>query len=196
MRRECSAAEWASHDSELSAELSIDIVPIAEEHADGFHAVLDLVARERKYLAMVEAPPLEKVREFIRRNVSRGALQWVAVDSARSVHNGVVGWCDILPDEREGFRHVGRLGMGVHPDYRGRGIGPRLVASALSAARPLGLERVDLEVFASNVAAIRLYERLGFVHEGVRRRVRKLDGYYEDNLFMSLLLDEPLSSTT
>jgi hypothetical protein len=39
-------------------------------------------------------------------------------------------------------------------------------------------------VFASNTRAIRLYERLGFVHEGVRHRARKIDGAYDDNVMI------------
>ena len=40
---------------------------------------------------------------------------------------------------------------------------------------------------STNVRAIRLYERLGFAHEGVRRRARKLDGGYDDNVLMALV---------
>ena len=36
----------------------IRIVPITLEHVEGFHAALDAVSRERRWLAMVEAPPL------------------------------------------------------------------------------------------------------------------------------------------
>jgi len=47
--------------------------------------------------------------------------------------------------------------------------------------------RIELEVFASNVAAIRLYEKLGFRREGLKRRFRILDGFYGDNIMMALL---------
>lgn len=49
------------------------------------------------------------------------------------------------------------------------------------------LARIELEVFASNVAAIALYERLGFVHEGRKRSARILDGRIEDMLCMALV---------
>ena len=42
-------------------------------------------------------------------------------------------------------------------------------------------------MFASNERAIALYRALGFVIEGIKRRARKLDGQYEDNVFMALL---------
>ncbi len=88
----------------------------------------------------------------------------------------------------EGFRHAGRMGMGVLPDYRGAGLGRRLLTETLEAARAIGIERVELEVFASNEAAIALYGRLGFVVEGIKKRARKLDGKYDDDLIMALFL--------
>lgn len=56
---------------------------------------------------------------------------------------------------------------------------------AIASAVAQGMERIELEVFASNARAIRLYERLGFVTEGVKRGARKLDGVYEDNVLMA-----------
>ena len=168
------------------SELTIDIVPIAEMHIPGFHAVLDRVARQRRYLALVEAPPLATTREFVLRNIERGAPQWLAIDG-----EAVVGWCDIVADEREPCRHCGRLSMGVHPDYRGRGIGGRLLAATLAAAERRGLERIELQVLESNEIAIRLYKRFGFEQEGILRNARKLDGRYENKITMSLLLKGP-----
>jgi RimJ/RimL family protein N-acetyltransferase len=77
--------------------------------------------------------------------------------------------------------------MGLLPGYRGRGIGRRLMEEAIARAWHAGLERIELEVFASNAPARALYEKLGFVTEGVRRRARKLDGAYDDNVLMALL---------
>jgi RimJ/RimL family protein N-acetyltransferase len=79
--------------------------------------------------------------------------------------------------------------MGLLPEYRGRGLGRRLAEAAVAAARERGMERIALEVFASNTRAIALYERLGFRHEGVLRRARKLDGRYDDNVLMALVDD-------
>ena len=52
-----------------------------------------------------------------------------------------------------------------------------------------GIERVELEVFASNERAIAFYRTSGFVTEGIKRRARKLDGVYDDNVFMALLVE-------
>lgn len=164
--------------------MEVTIVPIAEEHIESFHRCLDTVARERRYLYFVEAPPIESTRAFVRSNISNGFVQVVAL-----VNGDLVGWCDILPPRIPGFTHCGKLGVSVLPDYRGRGIGRQLITEALERARKKGIERVELEVFSSNVAARALYEKLGFVTEGVRRRARKVDGQYDDIVLMALFLD-------
>ena len=161
----------------------VRIVTTGEKYAESFNAVVDAVARERRYIGFVEGPSLESTREFIRSLLGGAGVQLLAVDP----NEVVVGWCDIVRNPHEGFRHVGRLGMGLLPDYRGRGFGRQLVAQAVRAARQAGIERIELEVFASNERAIALYRTLGFATEGIKRRARKLDGQYEDHVFMALL---------
>ena len=162
---------------------SVRIVPTAEFHIPGLHAALDQVAKERRYLAFLSAPPLTTTREFSRALMGGAGVQMVAVTEDERV----VGWCDIVRVPMEGFNHTGRLGMGLLPAYRGQGIGRRLAKAAIDAARAAGMERIELEVLASNVNAIKLYEKLGFVHEGVKRRARHLDDTWDDNLLMALL---------
>jgi RimJ/RimL family protein N-acetyltransferase len=160
------------------------VVPIAAEHIHGFHAVLDSVARERRYLAFLQAPPLKEVARFVRRNLEKGYPQSVALVESR-----VVGWCDIVPVDRPTMAHGGTLGVGVLAEFRGRGIGTGLISATLERARGAGLTRVELSVRHGNQRALPLYERLGFVAEGVKRRAVRVDGEYEDLLCMALLLD-------
>lgn len=161
----------------------VNIIPMAEAYIASFHACLDSVARERRYLAFLEAPTLTVVREFVTANFINGdSLQFVAV-----TEEGVVGWCDILVNTLPGFTHIGKLGMGVKHDLRGMGLGKKLITMSLNKAHEKNLERIELEVYASNKTAIKLYERAGFVVEGVKEKSRKLDGIYEDTLCMALL---------
>ena len=153
--------------------------------AEGFQACLGAVARERRWLTLLEAPPLDEVREFLERQRKGGMIQFVADAASR-----IVGWCDVIPKRVEGFRHSSDLGMGLLPGYRGRGLGRALLERTHERARSAGLLRIELEVYASNEAAIALYERSGFRHEGCRRRARFLDGRADDVLEMAILLDE------
>ena len=142
------------------------------------------MARERRHLAFLEAPPLEGTREFIRSLLTGGGVHVVAVDE----NDSVVGWCDIVRDLRVGFRHTGRLGMGLLSDFRGKGLGAKLATTAIERGWDSGLERIELDVFASNARAIALYQKLGFSWEGVKRKARKLDDdTYDDIVFMALV---------
>jgi L-phenylalanine/L-methionine N-acetyltransferase len=89
-------------------------------------------------------------------------------------------------------RHVGSVGLMVHEEYRGRGIGRALTEALLDLAdRYLALGRVELDVVAGNEGAIRLYERLGFEREGVKRAALVVDGRYADVLVMARLRPRP-----
>jgi hypothetical protein len=52
------------------------IVLIAEKHISGFRAAVAVVARERKYLAFLEAPPLEDATRFVLDNIARDIRNW------------------------------------------------------------------------------------------------------------------------
>jgi ribosomal protein S18 acetylase RimI-like enzyme len=153
--------------------------------AEAFREALDKVCRERRYLAAFEAPALEDVQSFIASNVKLGHPQFVAEHTGR-----VVGWCDAIPGEiASGTAHVGRLGMGVVPDFRGKRIGLRLLEATIEMAKTSKLEKIELSVYASNIPAIRLYRKLGFEEEGLKKRGRLVDGVYDDVLLLALELN-------
>ena len=156
---------------------------IAESDVQGYHRCLDTVARERRFLAFREAPPLESSFAFVRSQTERSAPMFVAAHA-----DDIIGWCDISPMSPPSLAHRGELGMGVHPDFRGQGIGRRLLQTTIAAARAFGLERVELAVLTNNVSAVALYRSAGFEVEGTIRRAQKLDDGYADDYIMALLL--------
>jgi RimJ/RimL family protein N-acetyltransferase len=81
--------------------------------------------------------------------------------------------------------HNGSIGISVARDYRGRGVGTRLIGRVLEWAPLHGVRRVEVEAFANNPDAIRLYERLGFEPEGVRRDAVEVDGRFVDVVFLA-----------
>jgi ribosomal protein S18 acetylase RimI-like enzyme len=161
---------------------TIEIVPIAQGHIDGFHRALDIVARERRYLAFLEAPPIEATRTFVLDNIKRGQLQFVALSAG-----DVVGWCDVIPLSRPSQAHRGVFGVGLLPQFRGQGIGTKLTKKALAAARAFGLHRVELTVREHNAGAIELYKKEGFQIEGVQRDAVLVDGVYENVICMAVV---------
>lgn len=168
----------------MSVILLTQVRPITENDVLGYHQCLDLVARERRFLAFLEAPPPENSLNFVRRQLKSGEPMLVAE------HDGqIVGWCDICRHSMPGFTHRGALGMGVHPAFRRQGVGRRLLDAALAAAKKAGIERVELEVFAANTPAIQLYHSVRFAEEGRLQMGRKLEGVSEAIVVMARLFD-------
>jgi putative acetyltransferase len=164
--------------------MSITVVPISEAHAERFHACLDAVAREKRYLAQIQAPPLERIHAFVREGVANNAAQFVALDGTT-----VVGWCDIFPGWAHAVQHCGTLGMGVLAAYRGRRIGQELLSATLAKARSNGITRIVLEARMDNTRAIKLYERMGFAHEARKRNALRIEGVYDEAVQMSLIYE-------
>ncbi|MBI3166300.1 MAG: ribosomal protein S18-alanine N-acetyltransferase [Anaerolineales bacterium] len=108
--------------------------------------------------------PLSSFHFEVKDNLS--SRHWVAEMDGRILAM-MVGW--LIVDEL----HVATIA--THPDYRGRGIGARLLVHALISARQEGVGRAFLEVREGNAVAMKMYRGLGFVEDGRR------EGYYADN---------------
>ncbi len=109
---------------------------------------------------------------------NESAFAWVAEvglpDGSRGVAGMIVIWRVV--DEA----HIGTIA--VHPDFRGRGIGRRLLAASLLEMIEKGAFQALLEVRRSNLPAQALYRHFGFVVVGIRPR------YYHDNNEDALLM--------
>lgn len=90
---------------------------------------------------------------------------------AKSPWGDVIGYIGLWVIFDEG--HI--TNVAVHPDYRRRGVGKALMLAMVEAVKQRGVRHLTLEVRRSNLAAQDLYQKLGFVHMGVRRK------YYLDN---------------
>ena len=162
--------------------MSYVILPTDEKHFVGLHGALDVVAREKRFLAFLQAPPLEEAFAFYRHIVTNDLCQFVALEFEQ-----VVGWCDVLPIHGEARAHVGQLGIGLVPRARHQGLGAKLLAATISKAYAKGLTRIELSVRADNPNAKALYERFGFDVEGVKRNYFYVEGQYHDAYAMALL---------
>jgi RimJ/RimL family protein N-acetyltransferase len=82
-------------------------------------------------------------------------------------------------------RHTASLGIAIKKEYRHMNIGTKMVMEAISWSKKQGIEKINLEVFSSNVNAIKTYRNLGFEYEGVRKRQFLIGDQYVDDVFMT-----------
>ncbi len=104
--------------------------------------------------------------------------------------NEMIGLCQlksIHPVHRTAELHI-RIGP---PGRRNQGFGTEAIELALNFAfNDLNLRRVQLHAFATNAAAIHVYQNLGFVVEGTLRQGAFVDGAYVDIVVMGCLAEE------
>jgi RimJ/RimL family protein N-acetyltransferase len=128
------------------------------------------------------APTPEEQRQFLEQaETAERAFILLALNG-----DEVVGLLDMWAGGKPETRHAASFGMCVAAGMRNQGIGRRLLQAAIEQAlRWEGFCRIELEVAAWNSPAIRLYEQLGFDHEGRKVKAVNIRGEPEDTLIMA-----------
>jgi RimJ/RimL family protein N-acetyltransferase len=91
--------------------------------------------------------------------------------------------------------HVGVLSICIAADWRDIGVGSELVAAAQRWVRDRGLRKLSLGVFPDNERAIAVYEKRGFVREGLRRMQYRSGDRFRDEILMAWFPDDPIPTT-
>jgi putative acetyltransferase len=101
----------------------------------------------------------------------------------------VVGHLQISLATNARFRGTGDLFIYLHQDFQNAGLGAALMKEGIALARARRVHRVELTVVADNHRAVRLYEKVGFQREGLKREnYLAEDGEYHDEIEMGILL--------
>lgn len=107
-------------------------------------------------------------------------------------HNrSIVGILTLQRGILQKYQHHGSIGMIVEKTWRSSGVGKALLATLIEWANnhPI-LEKLCLEVLASNDKAIALYKKNGFIEEGrLKNQVKITNTYYEDLVLMGMFLN-------
>jgi RimJ/RimL family protein N-acetyltransferase len=152
------------------------------------HFAADLIAERLPVLFRRDrAPSVEDQRDFIQRIAQTPRSLLLIAECDREI----VGMLDFHGHQKPQRSHAGEFGMSVSKPWRNRGIGSRLLDQLFQWSATEKIRRLELNVFSNNAAAISLYEKLGFVHEGRQVQAVEIDGMYVDILFMAKLLKYP-----
>lgn len=165
--------------------MSVEGLRIRSAEPDDYEAARELHGCPKAVAGTLQLPfpSLEMWRQRLA-SPSEGNYNLAAVVGERVV--GMFG-LHTFPN-RPRRRHVGDIGMAVHDEWQGKGVGSALMRAGVELAdKWLNLSRLELTVFTDNEPAIRLYERFGFEHEGTLRRYAFRDGVYVDAHLMARL---------
>jgi ribosomal protein S18 acetylase RimI-like enzyme len=108
----------------------------------------------------------------------RMANMWFAL-----VDNTIAGMIGLIRSENKASLHCGYIvSLWIKPEFQGQGIATSMLRSVQSMAISLGIKKISLEVTTSQVAAVGLYEKLGFkkialLEENLYKSGRFLDEY-------------------
>jgi RimJ/RimL family protein N-acetyltransferase len=84
-------------------------------------------------------------------------------------------------------RHIGRISVLIHPQFRGRGLAKAMVSDIIGLARQLGLEKVEAEFIGEQEAAIKVFALLGFTTLArLPDYVKDMQGVTHDYVLMGL----------
>jgi phosphinothricin acetyltransferase len=132
-----------------------------------------------------EPRTLEQRTAWFDDHVRNDYAVFVAVNSA----GAVMGWSALNPyHDRAGYRFTAENSVYVAAERRGQGLGKRLMAPLIDAARQRSLHAIIAVIDASNEASVRLHAAFGFETVGRFKEVGYKFGRWLDVLYMELLL--------
>lgn len=155
------------------------------------------ITNETPWMLQSEDDPLPtpaELRQILEEYESRdGSVAICAVRPNESPsRQEILGTITLANGRSRRNEHVAELSMGIGRQWWGRGLGTLLMDAALTWALDSRIvQRVSLSVFSENVVARQLYERVGFLHEGVLKRYGRWDGRTEDLVVMAAWLGGP-----
>ena len=161
--------------------MSIEGLTIRRAEPDDCDAVYEMFTAKPVYWGTLQLP--YPSREYWRQRLSENpdsVYYLVGIIEGR-----IVGMAHVATSNRPRRKHAGAIGISVHQDWQGKGVGKQLMRAIVDLADNwLNLTRLELEVYADNQAAIRLYERFGFEVEGRLRQHALRDGQFVDSIVM------------
>jgi putative acetyltransferase len=168
--------------------MSFERLTIRRAEAEDCAGIAEMFESSKVYSGTLQVP--YPSREYWRRRITEDpevSYYLLAVVDERVV--GMVN-IDTFPN-RPRRKHAGAIGISVHEEWQGKGVGSALMRAILDLADNwLNLTRLELEVYADNEAAIHLYERFGFEVEGTMRQHAFRDGSYVDSKIMARLMSQ------
>ena len=143
--------------------------PLRSDDEQEFHRLFLGIPEPERMFIKHRVQDIAVIREWCRnidygRNLPLVALLGGKITGVATLHQQLGGW----------RRHIGRVSVLVHPDFRGRGLARALIGEIIETARHVGLEKVEAEFIGEQEAAMKMFALLGF------SQLLRLEDYVKD----------------
>jgi len=143
--------------------------PLHRNDEKDFHRLFLSIPEPERMFIKHRVAEIETIRNWCQnidygRNLPLVGLISGKITGVATLHQQLGGW----------KRHVGRVSVLVHPEFRGRGLARALIGEIIEIARQAGLEKVEAEFIGEQAAGIKMFAMLGF------SELLRLDDYVKD----------------
>jgi ribosomal protein S18 acetylase RimI-like enzyme len=158
--------------------------PLRQDDEKEFHGLFLSIPEHERMFIKHRVAEIETIRDWCRnidfgRNLPLVGLVGGKIAGDATLHQQLGGW----------KRHVGRVSVLVHPEFRGRGLARALISEIVEIARQVGLEKVEAEFIGEQAAAIKMFALLGFSQLlRLENHVKDMQAISHDYILMELEL--------
>jgi GNAT superfamily N-acetyltransferase len=143
--------------------------PLTPDDEKEFHQFFQGIPEPERMFIKHRVQDIKIIREWCKsidygRNLPLMGLMDKKIVGAATLHQQLGGW----------KRHIGRVSVLVHPEFRGRGLARALIEEVLEIARHGGIERVEAEFIGEQDTAMKMFAMLGF------NQLLRLEDYVKD----------------
>ncbi len=163
----------------------VKLRPVKIEDAEEIIQAVSQIIKSGTYIQKETARSVDEEQRFIENMIQLDNMYIAAV-----LNDELVGIARVIRGELEMKRHTGLFRTWLVHSAQGKGIGSEIMNYTLKWCKVHQLHKLCLTVFASNGLAHKLYERYGFIQEGVQKEQVKINGTYDDEIFMAYFLNE------
>lgn len=101
------------------------------------------------------------------------------------INDTILGFAALsLVSSRKVYRGVAEVTLYVAEEFRGQGIGKKLLNALIEESEANGFWTLHAGIFSENIASIELHKKCGFRVVGIKEKIGQLDGEWHDNHFL------------
>ncbi len=163
---------------------------IIESDTENFYQMLCKLDEETEYMMYEpgERQRMTKDLSRLRENIDAASFTGDFLLAAVNEREEIVGFIWAERGKMNRIRHTAYIVTGIRRAYRRQGVGTELFHRLDDWAKASGIVRLELTVECTNTGAKDLYEKSGFVVEGIRPKSMNVNGSFVDEYYMGKIL--------